>query len=51
MSKKPILSKHPKKLIALLLVCLITITLSGCDSSKKPTGDLPLSDTYASTAN
>ena len=49
MNKKPILSKHPKKLIVFLLVCLITITLAGCDSSnKKPTGDLPLSDVYAS---
>ena len=49
MSKKPILTRHPKKLIALLLACLITITLTGCDSSnKKPTGDLDLSATYAS---
>ena len=48
MSKKPILCKHPKKLIALLLACLITITLTGCDSSnKKPTGDLNLDAVYA----
>ena len=52
MSKKPFLTKHPKKLIALILACLITITLTGCDSSnRKPTGDLDLSATYASNAN
>ena len=49
MNKKPILSKHPKKLIVFLLVCLITITLAGCDSSnKKPTDDIPLNEVYAS---
>ena len=49
MNKKPFLSKHPKKILVFLLVCLITITLAGCDSSdKKPTGDLDLSATYAS---
>ena len=49
MSKKTILTKRPKKLIALILVCLITIALTGCDSAdKKPTGGLPLGDTYAS---
>ena len=51
MSKKPILSKHPKKLIALILACLITITLTGCDSNRKPTGDLDLSAVYASNGN
>lgn len=52
MSKKSILSKHSKKLIAFLLVCLITISLTGCDSSnKKPTGDLDLNATYASTTD
>jgi response regulator RpfG family c-di-GMP phosphodiesterase len=52
MSKKPNLCKHPKKLIALLLACLITITLTGCDSSnKKPTGDLNLDAVYAQAGN
>ena len=51
MSKKPILSKHPKKLIALILACLITITLTGCDSNRKHTGDLDLSAVYASSGN
>ena len=52
MNKKPILSKHPKKLIVFLLVCLITITLAGCDSSnKKPTGDLDLNAKYASVGD
>ena len=49
MNKKPILSKHPKKLIVFLLVCLITITLAGCDSSNKmPTDGIgDLNATYA----
>ena len=52
MNKKPILSKHPKKLIVFLLVCLITITLAGCDSSNKtPTGDFDLTAKYASVGN
>ena len=48
MNKKPILSKRPKKFIIFLLVCLITITLAGCDSSNKmPTGDIDLDAVYA----
>ena len=52
MNKKPILSKHPKKFIVFLLVCLITITLAGCDSSNKaPTDDIDLNATYASVGD
>ena len=52
MNKKPILSKHPKKFIVFLLVCLITITLAGCDSSNKaPTDDINLNATYASVGD
>ena len=48
MNKKPILSKHPKKLIVFLLVCLITITLAGCDSSdKRPSEGIDYNATYA----
>ena len=49
MNKKPILSKRPIKLIAFILVCLIAITLTGCDSSnKRPNGGIDLNATYAS---
>ena len=52
MNKKPILSKHPKKFLVFLLVCLITITLAGCDSSNKaPTDDINLNATYASVGD
>ena len=52
MNKKPILSKHPKKFMVFLLVCLITITLAGCDSSNKaPTDDINLNATYASVGD
>ena len=48
MSKKPILSKLTKMILALVLVCLITITLTGCDTSnRKPTADIDLGATYA----
>ena len=49
MNKKPILSKRPIKLIAFILVCLIAITLTGCDSSnKRPSGNIDLNAEYAS---
>ena len=52
MNKKPILYKHPKKFIVFLFVCLITITLAGCDSSNKaPTDDIDLNATYASVGD
>lgn len=53
MSKKTILTKRPKKLIAFILVCLITIILAGCDSAnRKPTGGLgDLDATYATSEN
>ena len=52
MNKKPFLSKHPKKILVFLLVCLITITLAGCDrADKKPTGGLDLDATYATATH
>ena len=52
MSKKPILTKRPKTILALILVCLITIALTGCDSSNKmPAGGLDLTAKYASTTD
>ena len=52
MSKKLIFPKRVKTILALVLTCLIAITLTGCDSSnRKSTGDLNLESTYASNAN
>ena len=49
MSKKLIFPKRVKSVLALVLTCLIAITLTGCDSSnRKSTGDLSLDAEYAS---
>ena len=49
MSKKLIFPKRVKTILALVLTCLIAITLTGCDSSnRKSTGNLPLDANYAS---
>ena len=52
MGKKCSFNKHIKKMIAFVLVCLIAITLTGCDSSnRRGEGSLNMSDTYASVGN
>ena len=49
MSKKPFLNKLTKTILMIVTVCLITITLTGCDSSnRKPTADIDLDSVYAS---
>ena len=49
MSKKPILSKFTKIISALVLVFLITITLTACDTAnKQPTSGINLDEVYAS---
>lgn len=47
MSKKIILTKRVKTVFLLVLMCLISISLTGCDS-RESNGSLNLSDTYAS---
>lgn len=50
MIKKLNFPKHLKLILTLILTCLITITLTGCDTSnRKSAGNLDLNAEYAST--
>jgi len=52
MSKKFLISKHIKKVFALVAICLIAITLTGCDSSnRKSAGNLDKNATYLTVGN
>lgn len=52
MGKKCSFNKYIKKMFSFLIVCLIAITLTGCDSSnRRGTGSLDMNATYASAGD